>query len=68
MPPTMHALNLTEILKDVPRGAWVAISRERETVVAYGSDIQRVLQEANEKGEPNPLVTRVPEIASLLAL
>jgi hypothetical protein len=68
MPATMHALNLNELLKDIPRGAWVAISREREKVIAWGADIQAVLQEAKTKGEQDPIMTRVPESASFLMM
>ena len=65
---TLPALNLSKILEGVPRGAWVAISEENQTVVAYGSDMRAVLKEAKDKGEPDPLITRVPEQNTLLAL
>src|SRR5260221_279881 len=49
--PTVPAIDLTEILKGIPRGAWVAISSKHERVVAYGSDIRAVLEEAKRNGE-----------------
>ena len=67
MPP-LPALHLAELLKDVPRGAWVAISSAPERVVAFGLDLRAVLDEAKRKGEPSPLITRVPESANALIL
>lgn len=61
-------LNLSRLLKDIPRGAWVAISPRTETVVAYGADMRRVLEDAKSKGEPHPIMTRVPETASAVML
>lgn len=53
--------NLSELLKNIPAGAWVAISESRNAVVAFGADPQSVLNEAREKGEEHPLITRVPD-------
>lgn len=64
--PTMPALDLTELLKGIPRGAWVAVSMDHERVVAFGSDLTTVLAEAKKNGEADPLITRVPESASSL--
>jgi Family of unknown function (DUF5678) len=66
--PTLPAIDLTELLKGIPRGAWVAISAESETVVAYGSDMRAVLEEARSKGESDPLIVRVPESSTALML
>jgi hypothetical protein len=53
------AINLSDILKDVPAGAWVALEKYR--VVAYGSDMQKVLAEARAKGIREPLIVKVPD-------
>jgi uncharacterized protein DUF5678 len=53
------AINLTDILKDVPAGAWVALEQYR--VVSYGADMQQVLAEARRKGVRNPLIVKAPE-------
>jgi hypothetical protein len=53
------AINLSDILKDIPAGAWVALEQYR--VVAYGADMQQVLAEARRKGVPNPLIVKAPE-------
>jgi hypothetical protein len=66
--PTVPAVDLAELLKGIPRGAWVAIDHNEERIVAYGSDLRAVLEEAKEKGEPDPIVIRVPESTSSLML
>jgi len=58
--------NFSEILKDVPPGAWVAVSERERKVIAYGSDMQSVLSEAQEKGERLPLIVKVPERPEIL--
>ncbi len=66
--PTLPAIKLTELLKDIPRGAWVAISSQHEKVVAFGSELRAVLDEAKTKGERDPLITRGPESTSAMML
>ena len=61
---TMPALDLNELLKGIPRGAWVAISLRHEKVVAFGSELRAVLEEARQKGEDDPIVARAPESVS----
>jgi hypothetical protein len=68
MAATIPALDLSAILKDIPRGAWVAISRTEQRVVAYGSEMSKVVDEAKNAGEPHPLIVRVPEAATALML
>lgn len=53
------AINLSDILKDIPRGAWVALWHYR--VVAYGADMQQVLAESRRKGIKDPLIVKVPD-------
>jgi len=53
--------DLADLLKDVPPGAWAAISERGHTVLAFGADAQAVYSEALEKGETTPLMVRVPE-------
>jgi len=54
-------VDLSEILKDVPAGAWVAISEVQQEVVAYGMDLPTVLHESQSKGEGHPLILRAPD-------
>jgi hypothetical protein len=53
------AINLSDLLKGIPPGAWVAI--EHYQVVAYGPDMQQVLAEARGKGAKEPLILKVPD-------
>jgi hypothetical protein len=59
--------NLTDILKGIPAGAWVAISEGQHQALAYGADARSVLNEARGKGEPLPLMVRMPEQSSAMA-
>jgi hypothetical protein len=63
---TVPALDFSALLKDVPRGAWVAISADQHRVVSYGADMRKVLEDAKLTGEKDPILTRVPESASAL--
>jgi hypothetical protein len=58
--------NLSEIVKGVPPGAWAAISELDQRVIACGTDMQAVLQEAREKGESVPLMVKIPERPEML--
>ncbi len=64
----MPALDFTELLKDIPRGAWVAISEANNRVVSYGSDVNKVLMDAKSQGEADPIILRVPETSTSLML
>lgn len=68
MPTILPALNLGVLLKNVPKGAWVAISRDRTKVVAWGADLQDVMTRAAIAGEQQPLVMKVPDTATALML
>jgi hypothetical protein len=54
-------LDLVGLLKDIPLGAWVAISEAENKVLSFGLDPQAVLDEARDKGEPHPLIVKVPD-------
>jgi hypothetical protein len=60
--------DLSELLKDIPAGAWVAISEKQHKAIAFGVDAQAVLNEAQEKGEKLPLMVRVPDRNSAMFL
>ena len=53
--------DLSKLLADIPKGAWVALSHNEERVVSYGDNLQEVLQKAKQAGENDPFVIRVPE-------
>jgi hypothetical protein len=56
------------LLKDIPAGAWVAISEQTQEVIAYAADLQSVIDSARERGVDEPLVVRVPEQSGALFL
>jgi hypothetical protein len=53
--------NFSKLLSDIPKGAWVALSKDEERVVAYAAELQDALKKAEEAGESEPVVVRVPE-------
>jgi hypothetical protein len=53
--------DISKLLVDVPKGAWVALSKDEEKVVAYAAELQEALKKAKEAGENDPVVVRVPE-------
>ena len=65
---SVAAIDFSELLKDIPRGAWVALASDKSHVVAYGSDMHKVLSDAHDAGEGDPILMRVPECASALVL
>lgn len=56
------AKDVSKLLADVPKGAWVALSQDQERVIAYAAELQEVLRKAKEAGESDPIITRVPEV------
>jgi hypothetical protein len=56
--------DVSRLLAGVPKGAWVALSRDEERLIAYAAELQEVLKKAKEAGEPDPIITRVPEADS----
>ena len=64
----IQQVDLSELLKGIPNGAWVAISRTHDRVLTYGFDIKQVQADAIKGGETEPLLVRVPESASALML
>jgi hypothetical protein len=59
----VETIDFSVLLKDLPPGAWVAISELDRRVVACASELQAALDQANAQGETDPLVVRVPEQA-----
>lgn len=60
--------DFTKLLSQVPAGAWVALSQDEQRVVAYDAEVGEAIRKAKEAGEPNPVVTRVPQKPVALAL
>jgi hypothetical protein len=57
----LAAKDISKLLADVPKGAWVALSKDEERLIAYAAELQDVIQKAKDAGENDPIVTRVPE-------
>lgn len=53
--------DVSKLLTDIPKGAWVALSKSEDRVVAYAAELQDAIQKAKEAGENDPIVMRVPE-------
>ncbi len=58
----LAAKDISRLLVNVPKGAWVALSKDEERVVAYAAELQETIRKAKEAGENDPVVIRVPEI------
>jgi hypothetical protein len=57
----LAAKDVSKLLVGVPKGAWVALSKDEERLVAYADELQDAIQKAKDAGEPDPVVIRVPE-------
>jgi len=55
-------------LQAAPSGGWVAFSADEQRVVAYGESYDEVVAKADEGGESDPVVMKVPPSWSTLVL
>ena len=53
--------DIFKLMAGIPVGAWVAIARDEEHVIAYAATLPEAIKLAKEKGEPKPIVIRVPQ-------
>jgi hypothetical protein len=53
--------DVSKLLVDIPKGAWVALSRDEEHVIAYAAELLDVLKKARDAGETDPIIIRIPE-------
>jgi hypothetical protein len=60
--------DLGELLKDVPPGAWVAISQDQQRVVAYAAEMRDALSKTKELGEECPIIFRAPQSSAAFVL
>jgi hypothetical protein len=68
MAPAASMKNFSDLLAQVPSGAWVAISQDGLRVVAFGPEMRDVIEKAREAGENDPIITRVPQSNMALIL
>lgn len=57
-----------QALRAAPPDGWVAFSSDEERVVAYGDSYDDVVAKADEQGETDPVVVKVPKDWSLQVL
>lgn len=62
------AKDLSRLLANIPKGAWVALSKNEERVVAYAAELPDAIAKAKAAGETEPVVIRVPENGAGLLL
>ena len=56
----MQPIDLTAVLKDAPRGEWLALSFARDRIVAHAPNLTDAKQAAYKLGELNPIMMKVP--------
>jgi hypothetical protein len=66
MPTTTQ--DVPRLLEGIPDDFWVAISMEANEVVAYGKDLEEVMDASRAKGEEHPLIVKAPVYRHHLAL
>ncbi len=66
MPTTTQ--DVPHLLEGIPDDFWVAISMQENQVVAYGKDLEEVLNASRAKGEEDPLVVKANVYRHHLAL
>jgi hypothetical protein len=55
-------------LREAPPNGWVAFSSDEERLVAYGKTYEEVVTKAEESGEPDPVLVKVPSDWSMQVL
>ncbi len=55
-------------LQAAPPGGWVAFSADEQRVLAYGNSYDEVVTKADENGESDPVIMKVPPSWSTLVL
>jgi len=58
--------DLTDLLKDTPIGEWLALSYDRDRIVAHHPTLAAAKQAAQLLGELNPIMMKVPPLRALI--
>lgn len=58
--PVMSPETRLKILREAEPGSWVAFSEDESHVVAYGNSYDEAVKAAEDAGEREPVITRVP--------
>jgi hypothetical protein len=56
----MTPFDLTHVLRDAPRGEWLALSFARDRIVAHAPDLTVAKEAAYKLCEQNPIMMKVP--------
>lgn len=59
-------IDLTEVLRDAPVGDWIALSQDEQRIIATGKTVEEAIRLAHAKGEPTPIVMKVPPVSGLI--
>ena len=54
----------TQLLADVPKGEWAALTHSRDRLLAHSVELNEALQRAYSTGEKDPFVLRAPALYS----
>ena len=57
-----------QALRNAPSDGWVAFSADESRLVAYGSTYAEAVAKADENGEPDPVIVKVPRDWSVQVL
>jgi len=68
MAPAANMKNFSELLAQVPAGAWVAISQDGTRAIAFGAELSVVIDQARDAGETDPIIARAPQANMALIL
>jgi hypothetical protein len=52
-------MNDAQLLTDVPKGEWAALTHNRDRLLAHSTELNEALQRAYSTGEKDPFVLRV---------
>jgi hypothetical protein len=58
--PVMSPESRIKALREAGAGTWLAFSEDESRVVASGASYDEVVQAAEDAGEHEPVITRVP--------
>lgn len=56
----MSPRDFSDVLKGAPAGEWIALTSNKEKMIAYGKTVEEVLAKAKELGVENPFLLRMP--------
>ncbi len=66
-PKTVEIRDLSDLLKDSPPGAWIALSHDEKRVVGTAISMQAAAYQAQLNGEQNPVLVSMPSAGEGLA-